>query len=72
VEDISHGRIHDVSVHASLVNSIAKHTYIYGQSFYHGYHGIKTDEDVAGLISAVGWCCGWKTPLAIMEAVEEN
>jgi hypothetical protein len=54
------------------VNSIAKHTYIYGQSFCHGYHGIKTDEDVAGLISAVGWCCGWKTPLAIIEAVEEN
>jgi len=67
VQDISRGRITDLSPHAALVDDIAKHIKIYARSFCHGYHGIQTVEDEAALISAVGWCTGWKTLLSIMK-----
>ncbi|MBW2561291.1 MAG: hypothetical protein JRE40_10620 [Deltaproteobacteria bacterium] len=68
VEEISQGVIKDLSLHVSLVNDIETHMRIYTRSFCHGYHGTDTDEDRAALISAVGWCSGWKTLLSIVEA----
>jgi hypothetical protein len=67
IEEISHGIVGDVSPHASLVNSIAQHIATYARSFRYGYHGTQTDEDMAALISAVGWCSGWKTFLSIVK-----
>ncbi|MBW2675631.1 MAG: hypothetical protein JRD89_19860 [Deltaproteobacteria bacterium] len=68
VEEISQGVIKDLSIHVSLVNDIETHMRIYTRSFCHGYHGTDTDEDRAALISAVGWCSGWKPLLSIVEA----
>jgi len=67
IADISRGVISDLSPHAALVDDIAKHIKIYARSFCHGYHGTQTVEDEAALISAVGWCTGWKTLLSIMK-----
>ncbi len=67
VEGISRDVIRDLSPHAALLDEIAKHIKIYAHSFRHGYHGTETDEDVAALISAVGWCSGWKTFLLIVK-----
>ena len=67
IADISRGRISDLSPQTALVDYIAKHIKIYARSFCHGYHGTQTDEDMAALISAVGWCTGWKTFLSIMK-----
>ena len=68
VEEISQGVIKDLSLHVSLVNDIETHMRMYNRSFCHGYHGTDTDEDRAALISAVGWCSGWKTLLSIVGA----
>ena len=67
VEELSRGEITDLSPHVSLVNHIEAHMRMYNRSFCHGYHGTDTDEDRAALISAVGWCSGWKTLLSIVE-----
>jgi hypothetical protein len=67
IQEISRGMIRDLSPHAALVDDIAKHIKIYARSFCHGYHGTETDEDAAALISAAGWCSGWKTFLSIMK-----
>lgn len=67
IEEISHGIVNDMSPHASLVNLIAQHIETYARSFRYGYHGTETDEDMAALINAVGWCSGLKTFLSIME-----
>ncbi len=66
-QEISRGVITDLSPHAALVDDIAKHIKIYARSFCHGYHGTETDEDMAALISAVGWCSGWETFLSIVK-----
>lgn len=67
IQEIARGMIRDLSPHAALVDDIAKHIKIYARSFCHGYHGTETDEDAAALMSAVGWCTGWKTFLSIMK-----
>jgi len=66
-EELSQGVIKDLSLHVSLLDDIEKHLRMYKRSFRHGYHGTDTDEDRASLISAVGWCSGWKTLLSIVE-----
>ena len=66
IEDIAKGRVHDVSAHASLVRAMATHIKVYAKSFCYGYHGIETDEEVAALISAVGWRSGWRTLFSIV------
>jgi hypothetical protein len=67
IQEISQGVITDLSPHAALVDDVAKHIKIYALSFRHGYHGTETDEDAAALMSAVGWCSGWKTFLSIVK-----
>jgi hypothetical protein len=66
IESISKGRINDLSLHEKLVNHIARHIKTYMLSFRWENRGMETVEDMAALISAVGWCSGWKPLFSIM------
>ena len=46
--------------HRALVKDIFEHLRVYRQSFVWEYHGTDAVEDRAALISAVGWCSGWR------------
>jgi hypothetical protein len=50
----------------ALVNDIYDHLAKYARSFQFEYHGTQTEEDMASLVSAVGWCCGWGILLSIV------
>lgn len=65
IQDISFGLIKELSIHKRLVNYIYDHIRLYHRSFRLEYQGSGTIEDMAALISAVGWCSGWKTFLSI-------
>jgi hypothetical protein len=43
-----------------LVQGVADHVSRYARSFRWEFRGSDTGEDRAALISAVGWCSGWK------------
>ncbi len=49
-----------------LVTYIFHHVAKYSCSFCVGFHGTETEEDIAALIMAVGWCSGWGIFLSIM------
>ena len=66
IESISNGRVHDLSLHKKLVNHIARQIKSYMLSFRWENRGTVTVEDMAALISAVGWCSGWKPLFSIM------
>lgn len=66
IEEISHRKTDDLSPHARFVDSIAHHMRVYARSFCHGYHETRTDEGLAALFSAVGWCSGWRSFLSII------
>ncbi len=66
IEEVSRGIIRDLSPHIALVDKIARHLRAYSRSFRQGFQGTETAEDRAALISAVGWCAGWKTFVSIM------
>lgn len=67
IEEVTLGKIRNLSGHTELVNNIARHLRVYSRSFRYGYHGTATAEDRAALISAVGWCSGWKIFLSIFK-----
>ena len=52
--------------HRQLVTDIAHRLSIYAQSFQVEFRHTRTDEDLAALISAVGWCSGWSVFLSLM------
>jgi len=60
LEEVRRRGLSDVASHRGLVEHIVEHLGVYHQSFVWGYHGTETDEDRAALISAVGWCSGWR------------
>lgn len=66
IEDERRGLIHDPSESRALVKNIFSHMVKYARSFQYEFHGTHTEEDMASLISAVGWCSGWKLLLSIM------
>jgi hypothetical protein len=66
IESISKGRVSDLSYHGNIVNYIARHIKTYMLSFRWENQGTETVEDMASLISAVGWCSGWKPLFSIM------
>ena len=72
MEDLSARKIEDLSMHKRLVEYIVRHITVYALSFRYEYHGTETVEDVAALISAVGWCCGWKTFLEFLHEPERT
>lgn len=71
-EDLSARKIRDLSMHEQLVRYIARHLSVYALSFRYEYNGTETEEDVAALISAVGWCSGWKTLLEVLDEPERT
>lgn len=72
MEDLSARKIKDLSMHERLVRYIARHMSVYALSFRYEYNGTETEEDVAALISTVGWCSGWKTFLEIVHDPERT
>lgn len=66
IESLSQGHINDLYPHVKLVDYIARHIKIYMLSFRWENRGTETIEDTAALISAVGWCSGWKPLFSIM------
>lgn len=66
VVDLSMGKECDLSRARELVESVARHLKAYCLSFRFGYHGTATAADRASLISAVGWCSGWKPLLSMV------
>jgi hypothetical protein len=59
IEDASIGLINGFSTHLSLVEYICHHISRYYRSFRLEFQGTETEENMAALISAVGWCSGW-------------
>jgi hypothetical protein len=52
----------------NLVWRISAHVSRFARSFRWELRGTDTDEDRAALISAVGWCSGWRPLLSIVES----
>jgi hypothetical protein len=46
------------------------HLVVYARSFCWGYHGPADEEDESSLISAFGWCSGWRPLLQLIESHE--
>jgi hypothetical protein len=55
----------EFSSHKELVIDIFSHLVKYACSYRWEFRGTRTEEDEASLISAVGWCSGWKLLLSI-------
>ncbi len=60
LEEASRGAVVNLPEHRARVEQVIKHLAVYRQSFVWGYHHTETEEDRAALISAVGWCSGWR------------
>jgi hypothetical protein len=58
--DILDGRRPDVRGQSRLVGAILARLRVYARSFVWGYRDTETDADRAALLSAVGWCSGWR------------
>jgi len=65
IEDISNGLTDQLSNNKALIDYIYCHISLYHRSFRLEFQGSQTEEDMSALISAVGWCSGWKTFLSI-------
>jgi len=62
----------EMSFHRALVTSIAHHIRRYARSFQFEFQDSGTDEDAAALLSAVGWCSGWKVLLSILGHIDAS
>jgi hypothetical protein len=67
IEDATKGSLDSISMHGTLVRNIYDHLVVYARSFQWEHRGTATEEDRAALISAVGWCSGWKTLFSILD-----
>ena len=63
-QDLAEESGNNLSRHREFVWDMYTHLVIFCRSFVWGHHNTETDEDKASLISAVGWCSGWKTAVA--------
>lgn len=66
-EEVSAGLIADVGPHRALVEDVLDHLAVYSRSFVWEHHGIESDEDRAALITAAGWCGGWRGLLVVLD-----
>jgi hypothetical protein len=66
LEDVSKGSIGNLLPHQDLFNHIFHQISLYARSFRWEFQGTGTQENEASLISAVGWCSGWKPFLSII------
>jgi len=63
--ELEHGAADKLDANRLLVRWIARHVRCYSESFVWDRRGTDTAEDRAALISAAGWCGGWRGLLAI-------
>jgi hypothetical protein len=66
IADLSSGSIVDFETHYRLLENLLYHVRLYANSFRWEFQGTETEEDKAALISAVGWCSGWKSLFSIL------
>ena len=66
IEAARYGRGNDLAVDRALVADVLARLSTYAQSFRWECRGTDTDRDRAALLSAVGWCSGWKAGLAFI------
>jgi len=66
IEDASRGKIESLLPHRDLLQSIFHQIRLYSRSFRWEFQGTETEEGRAALISAVGWCSGWRPLLSIL------
>ena len=67
LDDLASGEA-NLAVQRGLVESIYAHMASFSRAFVWEFRGTATDEDRAGLISAIGWCGGWKPWLWLVES----
>jgi hypothetical protein len=65
-EDLARGAARLVE-HARLIRDVAERMRRYARSFRWENRGTDTSRDRAALVSAVGWCGGWRPWLALCE-----
>jgi hypothetical protein len=70
-EDVAAGR-GDVAAQVRLVGDVLRRLLVYSRSFVWGYHDTETDADRAALLSAVGWCSGWRGLFALTGAARDG
>jgi hypothetical protein len=68
-EDLARSRAH-LAEHTAMIRDITEHLRRYALSFRWEYRGTDTPEDRAALVTAVGWCSGWRPWLALCEAYD--
>jgi hypothetical protein len=66
IEDLTQGEPENFPLHDALLKHIRRHLVRYSRSFEWERRGTATAEDRASLISAVGWCSGWRPFLSIV------
>lgn len=67
LEDLTAGRVDDLTAHERMVQTILDRVTAYRESFRWERRDTETDEDRAGLLSAVGWCSGWAAAVALLD-----
>ena len=65
-ERLTHGGVM-IAEQRGLVESIFERMDHFHRSFWWEHRGIDTVEDRAALVSAIGWCSGWRSWLMLME-----
>ena len=66
MEDLTEESCDCLSRHREFVWKVYSHLVVFTRSFQWGYDGTANEEDEASLISAVGWCSGWRPLLQII------
>ncbi len=67
LEEISRGGSIDLGEHRAFMKNTLRHLVAYSRSFRWECRNTETDEDRAALMTAVGWCSGWRLGLALTE-----
>ena len=67
LQDAAHGSLGSIAEHRALVERITSHMVAFERSFCWDFRDTETDEDRAALISAVGWCSGWRPIIALVK-----
>lgn len=67
LEDLRRDPDLSLATHRALVENILGHVQRYSRSFGWDAQGTDTEEDRAALVSAVGWCGGWRHLLACLD-----
>jgi hypothetical protein len=70
LEELTGESGYNLTRHREFLRNMFTHLVAFTRSFQWGYHNTETDEDKASLISAVGWCSGWRPLLQIIGSHE--